>query len=279
MSVDVLRIAAFSDGDVGGNPAGVVIADSMPDTAQMQRVAAGVGYSETAFAARSGAGWRVRYFSPESEVPFCGHATIALGAALADRFGDGVFELELNDARISVEGKRNAGLLAAALQSPPTRSRAASATLTREVLDLFGYAESDLDPRIPPAVAHGGADHFALMLQTRQALAAMHYELDAGRRLMNREGLVTILLGFAETPTLFHTRNPFASGGVYEDPATGAATAALAGYLRDIGWPHGGAIDIVQGEDMGSRSRLHAEIPSQAGSSIRVSGSARWLGA
>ena len=49
----------------------------------MQRIAAEVGYSETAFAMRDGDRWRVRYFSPEAEVPFCGHATIALGAALA----------------------------------------------------------------------------------------------------------------------------------------------------------------------------------------------------
>jgi hypothetical protein len=41
---------------------------------------------------------------------------------------------------------------------------------------------------------------------------------------------------------------------VYEDPATGAATAALAGYLREIDWPHGGKIEVIQGEDMGSRS-------------------------
>ena len=92
---------------------------------------------------------------------------------------------------------------------------------------------------------------------------------------MKREGLVTILLGYAETPRLFHTRNPFASGGVYEDPATGAATAALAGYLRDIGWPHGGVIDIVQGEDMGMRSLIRAEFSAIPGSSIRVSGTAR----
>ena len=90
-----------------------------------------------------------------------------------------------------------------------------------------------------------------------------------------RSGLVTILLAHAETPQHFHTRNPFASGGVYEDPATGAATAALAGYLRDIAWPHGGAIDVIQGLDMGMRSRLRAEIPPLPGSSIRVSGSAR----
>ncbi len=92
---------------------------------------------------------------------------------------------------------------------------------------------------------------------------------------MLEAGLVTILLAYCETPQLFHTRNPFASGGVYEDPATGAATAAFAGYLRDIAWPHGGAIDIVQGEDMGMRSRLRAEIPVEPGSSIRVSGAAR----
>ena len=103
----------------------------------------------------------------------------------------------------------------------------------------------------------------------------MEYDLSAGRSLMKREGLVTILLAYAETAQLFHTRNPFAFGGVYEDPATGAATAAFAGYLRDIAWPHAGVIDVIQGEDMGMRSCLRAEIPPLRGSSIRVSGAAR----
>jgi predicted PhzF superfamily epimerase YddE/YHI9 len=112
----------------------------------------------------------------------------------------------------------------------------------------------------------------------------MRYQLDAGRTFMQRAGLVTVLLGFCESQPgvsdakaaqRFHTRNPFASGGVYEDAATGAATAAFAGYLRDIAWPHGGVIDVVQGEDMGMRSKLRAEIPATPGSSIRVSGAAR----
>jgi PhzF family phenazine biosynthesis protein len=190
-----------------------------------------------------------------------------------------VFRLSLNQAEITVEGRRDKNLFAAALQSPPTRSAAAPRKLVSDVLDLFGYSQEDLDPRLPPALIHGGADHLALALKTREALAAMKYELSAGRDLMVREGLVTILLAFIETPRLFHTRNPFASGGVYEDPATGAATAALAGYLRDIGWPHGGSIDIVQGEDMGMRSRLRAEIDPIPGSSIRVSGTARFMDA
>ncbi|MGZ5202870.1 MAG: PhzF family phenazine biosynthesis protein, partial [Telluria sp.] len=108
-------------------------------------------------------------------------------------------------------------------------------------------------------------------------LAAMRYDLQAGRVLMRAQGLTTVVLAWAENARLFHTRNPFAFGGVYEDPATGAGTAALAGYLRDLGWPHGGAIDVVQGEDMGMRSRLRADIGDQAGSSIRVAGTARFM--
>lgn len=273
--MQVQRIAAFSDGDSGGNPAGVLIAEFLPDENDMQRIAAEVGFSETVFATPLADGWRVRYFSPESEVPFCGHATIALGAALALRHGDGAFALTLNQARITVEGRRESKLFLAALQSPPTRSKSAPPSLVSAALELFGYAPSDMEPRIPAALAHAGADHLVLGLKTRTALSAMRYDLAAGRSLMLAAGLVTIVLVYAETLNLFHTRHPFASGGVYEDPATGAGTAALAGYLRDISWPHGGYIEVVQGEDMGSRSRLRADMSPEIGTSIRVSGTAR----
>jgi len=273
----VLRIAAFSDGNQGGNPAGVWIGDALPDATAMQAIAAEVGFSETAFAAPEGEAWRVRYFAPSMEVPFCGHATIALGAALAHRFGDRSFELHLNASVISVSGQRDGNTIAAALQSPPTRSAPLDGSLRDALLDLFGYTSSDLDPKLPPAKIHGGADHALLALASREALARMSYDFERGRALMEREGLVTIALVTSQTPRLFHARNPFAAGGVVEDPATGAAAAAFAGYLRDIGWPHGGAIDIVQGEDMGARSLIRAEIGDAKGSSIRVSGTARFM--
>lgn len=273
----VLRIAAFSDGNKGGNPAGVWIGEVLPDASKMQAIAADVGFSETAFAAPEGEAWRVRYYSPLMEVPFCGHATIALGAALAHRHGDRTFQLNLKDAVISVTGRLDGKTTAAALQSPPTRSAPIDPSLRDGLLDLFGYAIGDLDLKIPPARIHGGADHVVLALRSRDALARMNYDFERGRALMQQAGLVTVALVTMETPRLFHVRNAFAAGGVVEDPATGAAAAAFAGYLRDIGWPHGGAIDIVQGEDMGLRSLIHAEIGETAGSSIRVSGTARFM--
>jgi predicted PhzF superfamily epimerase YddE/YHI9 len=98
----------------------------------------------------------------------------------------------------------------------------------------------------------------------------MKYDLAAGRELMNRAGWVTICFAYAETPQLFHTRNPFASGGVYEDPATGAATAALAGYLRDIDWPQAERSRSSKGKtwgcDLASRQRFTQHRAVQSGS-------------
>lgn len=273
--MDIQRLAAFSDGQHGGNPAGVVITDELPPTETMQQIAKDVGYSETAFAQPIDDGFIVRYFSPLSEVPFCGHATIALGAALAQAYGDQVFVLKLNEANITVEGRADGDNMYASLQSPPTLSRPISDQMLTEALTLFGLHPDDLDPRIPPAFAHAGANHLVLFLKSRQRLADLNYSQTLGKVWMDEEKLVTVLLGYIDSEQLFHTRNAFASGGVFEDPATGAATAALSGYLRDIKWPHGGSIDIVQGEDMGSRSLLKATFSDEPGSSIRVSGSVR----
>ena len=271
---EVERLAAFSVDGPGGNPAGVVVCDALPPPSRMQEIAVDIGFSETAFAASFDGAWRVRYFAPQMEVPFCGHATIALGAALADRHGNGVFQLQLNDTAITVEGRAGDAGLRAALHSPPTRSENVGASPLDRVLAVFGYRSVDLDPRLPPRVVEAGARHLALALSDRRQLAAMRYDLNEGRKLMLAHGLVTISLLHVEAPSRLHARFPFAAGGVYEDPATGAAAAAL-GRLSAGPRPHGGAIEIVQGEDMGVPCHLYALIPPKPGAGIRVSGDVR----
>ncbi|KGD76765.1 PhzF family phenazine biosynthesis protein [Tatumella morbirosei] len=278
---ELVHIAAFSDTGQGGNPAGVWVGTQFPTDEEMQKIAADVGFSETAFAVPlddTHRLWRVRYFSPEAEVPFCGHATIATTTGIAGRYGAGDYQFQLNLTSIPVSAQPDeSGNWQATLLSPPTHSQPVDPSLVDQALQLFGYTREDLDQRIPPARIHGGADHLILTLKQRSQLAAMHYSQAEGGVLMRDNGWVTILLVVAEDEQHFHTRNPFAYGGVYEDPATGAASAAFAGYLRDIGWPHHGEIEIIQGEDMGIRSRIIAKITEQPGSPIAVSGQARLM--
>ena len=190
--MNIVKIAAFSDGQSGGNPAGVVLNKVMPTTADMQKIAAQVGFSETAFAEIQGdeKNWRVRYFSPESEVPFCGHATIALGAALAKQYGDGRYQLTLNSANISVEGIGKDGQYSAALQSPPTHYELLNNIEIEDTLALFSYKKNQLSDAIAPARIHGGADHYVIALRSREDLAHMTYNLDQGRRFMQAHNLL-----------------------------------------------------------------------------------------
>ena len=268
------RYAAFTSNPAGGNPAGVWVGDELPAPDEMQRIAAEVGYSETAFVApATGRARTVRYFSPEMEVPFCGHATIATGVALAATDGVGVFTLDTRAGRIPVTVSENEGRVEASLVSVDTGHEAASAALIAEVTALLGWRADDIDPAIPPGKAFAGAWHLVLAASSRDRLASLDYDFDAMKALMTREGLVTLQLVWREDAALFHSRNPFPVGGVFEDPATGAAAAALGGYLRDaslIDAP--AAITIRQGEAMGQLSMLHVEIPERGG--IVVKGTA-----
>lgn len=275
--MQIHRIAAFTENGQGGNPAGVVLSDTLPDPKTMQRMAAEVGYSETAFAAPSGATWQTRYFSPESEVAFCGHATVALGAVLAEEKGAGRYRLALSGGEIEVDARMEDGRGHSTLRSLPTHNVPAPGPLVDEALALFDYSLDDLDPLLPPTLMNAGAEHLFLALNSRERLRDMNYDLDKGREFMRRHGLTTVALVWREAEELFHARNAFASGGVLEDPATGAAAAAMAGMLRDQGMLTRGELTILQGADMGRPSRIMVAYAEPVGSPVFVSGAAAKL--
>ena len=275
---DVQRLAAFSNGDDGGNPAGVLITDTMLTDHEMLAIAAQVNYSETAFAtpiSDDQKHWRIRYFSPKIEVAFCGHATIALTAVLSQHTGHDEFSLTLNDAVITVQAEATKPLAKSSIKSPQTWSKALPRPLQDQFCALFGLEQNQLSQDIPPALIHGGASHILLPLNDRQTLSQMQYDFDDGAALMKSHDITTVMLVYAETPKLFHVRNAFAVGGVIEDPATGAAAAALAGYLRDIDWPCDQQFTIRQGDDMGMPSMIDVSFDSVPGSPVSVSGLVR----
>ena len=268
------RLAAFTTTPDGGNPAGVWIGDSLPSPAEMQSIAAEVGFSETAFLApAAGFDRTIRYYSPEAEVSFCGHATIASGVILGETAGDGIYRLSTTEGVVPVAVTVRNGMREASLTSVEPATAAAPESLVGDVVACLGWKSSDLDPAIPPARAYAGAWHLVLAAARAERLSDLTYDFETLKRVMLQDGLTTIQLVWRESADLFHSRNPFPVGGVVEDPATGAAAAALGGYLRAAGLVEPPATIVIrQGEAMGRPSRLVVTIPATGG--ISVSGTA-----
>jgi PhzF family phenazine biosynthesis protein len=275
MSTGMLyRLSAFTTTPEGGNPAGVWIGDALPEPAEMQRIAAEVGFSETAFLTPpTGFDRVVRYYSPEAEVSFCGHATIASGVVLGEVSGDGLYRFATAVGEVSVSVGVRDGQREASLTSVEPRHELASDALVDAVLSTLGWRRDELDLAIPPARAYAGAWHLVIAAKTPERLARLDYDFDRLKALMLEDDLTTVQLIWREAPDVFHARDPFPVGGVVEDPATGAAAAALGGYLRDAGLVDAPATVLIrQGEAMGRPSRLTVTIPEHGG--IVVTGAA-----
>lgn len=273
--MNLFRYSAFSTVPWGGNPAGVWIGDELPDVNEMQQIAADVDYPETAFIApQTGTDRTIRYFSPKIEVPFCGHATIATGVVLGRTCGQGMYRLSASVGMIPVEVTCGAtGDWEAKLTSVEPEHGVASVDQVEEALAFLHWNERDLDLTIPPAFAFAGSWHLVIAVSSRERLSELSYDFDALAKYMRDEGIVTLQLVFQERDDLFHARNPFPIGGIVEDPATGAAAAALGGYLRSLGRVSlPSQITIRQGEDMGRLSLIRVGIPISGG--ITVSGNA-----
>lgn len=276
MSTDgkLYRIAAFAESVDGGNPAGVWVGEALPDVLEMQRIAAEVGFSETAFvAAARGTQRTVRYYSPEAEVPFCGHATIAAGFVLGNGQPPTTYRFATAVGEVPVAVRSRGGKTTVSLTSVEPKQRAVAREVLEAVMRILSWHDDELDSAIPPSLAFAGAWHLVLAARHRERLDRLDYDFDSLKELMLREDLTTLQLIWRECDGLFHARNPFPVGGIVEDPATGAAAAALGGYLRDAGLIQPPArLEIRQGEIMGRPSVLTVDVPN-AGGAV-VSGSA-----
>ncbi len=206
-------------------------------------------------------------------MPFCGHATIATGVLLGGTESDGTYILKTAVGDVPVSVRVRKGVREALLTSVEPQYVLAEEGLIDEAPSILGWRRHDLAPSMHPAKAYAGAWHLVLAVELADRLAELEYDFEILKTVMLREDLTTLQLVWRESVGMFHSRNPFPVGGVFEDPATGAAAAALGGYLRAanlIKVPT--LINIRQGEAMGRPSRIIVQIPTSGG--IEVSGTA-----
>ena len=272
MSWSVETYYAFTRQGAGGNPAGVCLCDAFPDDTTMLAIAKRMGFSETVFATRYAEGFRVRYFSPAAEVAFCGHATLALGKALAKKYGDGDFLLQLNHARIDVSCTD----ATATLSSPPASSRPLTQDILERYLAICHLSANTLAASLPAGLAFAGNLHLVLPLQSRNDVDEVSYDFDAAKTQMLTDNILT-LVPLHLSGNEIYMRNLFAAGDVYEDPATGAAAAAIGGYLRDnqtlnYDESHSATVHFRQGDVMGQPCSLTALLSSEPDTPVRVGG-------
>ena len=105
MNIKLFTVDAFTDKPFKGNPAGVCILDNELTEAQMKNIAFEMNLAETAFVQRKGDIYSLRWFTPDSEVDLCGHATLATSHIL--------WQTGLHDKSKSISYDTRSGILKA----------------------------------------------------------------------------------------------------------------------------------------------------------------------
>jgi PhzF family phenazine biosynthesis protein len=216
MQAELHLVDAFTRSAFRGNTAGVCIPDGPADAAWMQQVAAELKHSETAFLFPEGAGFRLRWFTPETEVELCGHATLAAASVLWET------------GRV----RRDSAITFATLSG-----------------DLVVRQEEDwisMDfPAEPPATSmpvpglgralgveplYTGRNRFDLLVELPLAddVCSLEPDMESLSAIRTRGIIVTAV---SDLPHFDFVSRFFApSAGVPEDPVTGSAHCCLAPY-------------------------------------------------
>lgn len=268
--VEVLRYTAFAAEPGGGNPAGLVLDAATLTDADMLRIAREVGYPETAFVTgTTDSATTVRYFSPGAEVPFCGHATIALAVVLAEREGPGARTFTTAAGDIALESTVDAdGAVQVAMTSVEPYSREFDAT---RLLEVLGLTPDDIAEGHPVLESFAGNWHPVLVLASEELFHQFRFDPATLAGLMRERGWAgTAIVLHPGAPGEYEARNLFPVGRITEDAATGSAAAATGAYLRTVGRANAGdRIVIRQGRHVGRPSILLVDVPASGGITVR----------
>ena len=223
----ILVVDAFTDRAFAGNPAGVCLLESPADDGWMQRVAAEMRHSETAFVRPldvQDADYELRWFTPAVEVALCGHATLATAHAL---YETGTAPA---DRPIRFQTRRS-GVLTVATGSGGLLEMDFPAQPAQPVEVPAGLAEA-LDVPVTGA-ARNAQNDLLVVLDDEEAVRKLTPDLAALARIDARGICVTAPAAPGSGPYDFVSRFFGPAVGVDEDPVTGSAHCMLAPYWSD----------------------------------------------
>jgi PhzF family phenazine biosynthesis protein len=286
--LEIVKVDVFTDELYMGNPASVVLEADQLDEVQMQGIAFEAGSPATAFVLRSKrADLRLRYFSPHSEEPLSGHATVGAVWCLAERRAFGA----LTGGRQRIE--TNAGILPFSIEGGPEGPKMIWMTQKRpmfaregdikEVASALGVgAESLFHDEFPISRASTGLPCLIVPVRSIDIIGRLEpkrEELTALSRELDVAGVYVFTWSVMERESTVHARFFAPLPEMLEDAASGLPAGALGAYLVEndfIQKEKYSSIVVEQGHWMGRPSKIHVHVEKrgQAISKVEVGGSA-----
>ena len=243
--IDIYLVDAFTDQIGAGNRAGVVFDADDLSADQMQNIAAFANVSETAFLIKSddpsSHDIHVRYFTPATEVPICGHATIASHYLRTKRLG-------LSSGRVL--SKTGAGILPVDIekeghdikiimtQGKPEMGDVLAEEHVEEALNALGITRNDRIQNLPVQFATTGHGKVIIPLKQNDVLQTINPDFEALKTLTRKighTGYFILTVRDDEAPYKTHGRMFAPAIGINEDPVTGNGNGPAGLYLSHHG--------------------------------------------
>ncbi len=257
--IPLIVYTAFSQTASGGNFAGIVVQNQRLTNDQMQEIARKAGYSETVFILSSSGDLTFRYFTPEMEVPSCGHATLAAVKYLLD-----IQELKRSEGTVNTKGgdvywKSDpvSGTVFIRQQEP----QFGKIIKHEHLMPVLGLNPLSYMPEVPAQCVSTGLWDILVPVRSRKILNSIHPDMDKLREL-SHQYRVTGMHIFAPgsgNVTAF-CRNFAPAAGIPEEAATGTASGALAAYLYHHGILHEKNLHFRQGETLNRPSEIEVRF-------------------
>ncbi|MES1035960.1 PhzF family phenazine biosynthesis protein [Bacillus pumilus] len=285
--IRVYHVDAFTTEKFGGNAAGVVLDGDLLTEDEMQNIAKELNLPESVFllpAHDKEADYRVKYFTPTDEVNFCGHATVGLTWLLATELGLAkektgvVLETKIGNVPV-VWHEENGKVIDVEMTQVTPKTRDFMIDL-KELSDMLGISCDRIDRSYPIKLANTGNWHLLVPMKHQQDIDQAAPNLAALGKMNKEQNITTThLYTFHTTKEVDLYTRDFAPGiGIPEDPVTGAANGALAGYLYVEGIispQETTRLNIAQGDAIGRLGILRITvIPNESKPVIKVAGAA-----
>lgn len=288
MNISIKQVDAFTLDPLTGNPAGVVLnAEGLTDQ-QMQTIAREMAVPETAFIlspATSAADLRIRWFTPQVEVPLCGHATIAGFHALAEDGLRGMkepgtyrFNLETKSGILPVSVEKSSNAVEVFFGLPvPEFIRAGQYKL--DIMRILNISLEEFENRMPIVVAN----YLYVPIRRLHTIFALKPNFFAMSQFLSNRNLSGLCVFTTETVdkgSAVHSRFFAPTLGINEDPVTGSANGPLGALLFELGQVQANhdAVTLIgeQGDAIGRKGRVTIRLGVQGSlvTSVQIGGRA-----